>query len=113
MSEISTRIWLDEKLWQAVRDRAIAEGITARELIPRLLNQALSEALTVASHPPTIEASAGPPIERLLTEAGPPVVTVADVYRCAACNAEVKAGGIGIHISKHIKERQAQQLERS
>src|SRR5579883_2464756 len=33
VSEISTRIWLDEQLWEAVRQLALAEGLTAREVI--------------------------------------------------------------------------------
>ncbi len=32
MSEISTRIWLDEPLWSAIRERALARGVTVREL---------------------------------------------------------------------------------
>src|SRR5579883_3476631 len=41
VSEISTRVWLDERLWEDVRLRAEAEGTTIRELIPVLVGRVI------------------------------------------------------------------------
>jgi len=118
VSEISTRIWLDERLWNEVTDRAVTEGMTVRELIPRLV----SRCLTVASAPawqtgseagPIAPAGASPSAESPAAEPGLPVVALSDVYRCGICGAEVRLGGVSQHMNKHKKEREASEVERS
>lgn len=106
MSELSTRVWLDERLWETVRGRAIAEGTTVRELIPRLVKQGVSPRLVPAVPPaPAAVSRPAPP--------GPPVVALSETYRCDECGAEVRLGGLSNHLGKHLKERQAPQAERS
>lgn len=112
MSEISTRIWLDEQLWHKVRSRAVAEGITVRELLPRLLGQIVTEtppkARPVAM--PKVEVS---PVITPVAESGPPTIVLSDIYRCGVCGTEVKVGGLTIHMGKHMKEQRANEGERS
>lgn len=117
MSEISTRVWLDEHVWIEVTNRAVIEGMTVRELIPRLVQQSLPVALTSAgqgepySDPQT--PAAATLTESVDTTSGLPVVTLSDVYRCGICGAEVRLGGLSNHIGKHKKEREAAEAEGS
>ncbi len=113
MSEISTRIWLDEALWHKVRSRAISEGTTIRELVPRLMGQMLGE--PPASTGPSKMAPPGQAGQEPAAEAGTslPVVVLSDLYRCGVCGAEVKVGGLTIHMGKHVKEQRANDGERS
>ncbi|MBI4318459.1 MAG: hypothetical protein HY675_08215, partial [Chloroflexi bacterium] len=108
MSEVSTRVWLNEELWQKVRDRAIADGTTVRELIPQLIGQSLREVATKGEpkKTPAVEAPTPTAAQR---SSGPPVIELAEVYRCGVCGTDVKMGGLTIHMGKHMKERQAQQ----
>lgn len=114
MGEVSTRIWLDEGLWDEIRSRAIADGVTVRELLPRLVAQALSGPSARAEpQVPTAPGGAGSPAAGAVAESGPPVLVLSDVYRCDVCGAQVKLGGMTIHMGKHAKERQAPETERS
>ncbi len=113
MSEISTRVWLDERLWQKVRSRAVADGTTVRELIPRLIAQILSEAPTKGAPPAKARAVEAPIPVSTPETSGPPVIELSDVYRCGVCGADVKMGGLTIHMGKHMKELKVQQAEGS
>jgi len=113
LGEISTRIWLDEGLWDEIRSRAIADGVTVRELLPRLVAQALSGASARAEPPVPAPRSAGSSAASAAAESGPPVLVLSDIYRCDVCGAQVKLGGMTIHMGKHMKERQAPEAERS
>lgn len=105
MAEMSTRVWVNEKLWDELRSRAIVEGITVRELIPRMLSGALSAAPAATPQAGPIAGAA--PAATAAPEPGPPVVVLSDVYRCDVCGGQVKVGGLTIHMGKHAKERQA------
>ncbi len=94
MSEISTRVWLDEGLWQKVRNRAIADGTTVRELIPRLITQILSQAPTKGAPPGKARAVEVPPPPSTPATSGPPVIELSDVYHCGVCGTDVKVGGM-------------------
>lgn len=111
MSEISTRIWLDEHLWDGVRSRADAEGTTIRALIPELLAQSLASSVARAEpvRPPSVEA----PPQTLSSPAGPPVVGLSDNYLCGVCGAQIRLGGLSNHLGRHVKEQQAAEGERS
>jgi hypothetical protein len=113
LTELSTRIWLEEGLWNQVSTRAIAEGTTLRELIPKLLGAAVSVQAAPAAPSPgsaaQVEREAGDSAE----DTGPPVIVLSDVYCCAVCGAQVKVGGLTAHMGKHVKERQAVEAERS
>lgn len=113
MSEISTRVWLDEELWQKVRNRAIADGTTVRELIPRLITQILSEAPAKGAPPAKARAVEAPIPVSAPETSGPPVIELAEVYRCGVCGVDIKVGGLTIHMGKHMKELKAQQAEGS
>ncbi|MHB0875621.1 MAG: hypothetical protein ACYC5O_06225 [Anaerolineae bacterium] len=109
MTDISTRIWLDEGLWEAVRRRAIAEGATVRELIPQLLGCALAQGgpggQTGTAAPP-----GGPSGECTLAAAassGTPAVPLAEAYICGVCGEELKLSRLSAHLGKHLKEQQA------
>lgn len=116
MSEISTRVWLDERLWDNVRRRAEAEGTTIRDLIPLLVGRVLTEPATAAireqSSPPSSSPSPalamGPAVE-----SGPPVVALSDVYQCGVCGAQIRLGGLSNHLGRHLKEQQSTDAERS
>jgi hypothetical protein len=113
LREVSTRVWLDGELWEQLSDRAIAEGVTVRDLVPRLVGQAIAPAppAPVARAPLVSATSApagAPPVE-----SGPPILVLSDVYRCAVCDAVVKVGGLTIHMGKHMKELRAPEAERS
>ncbi len=105
MGEVSTRIWLDERLWDHLRTRALAEGVTVRELLPRLVRQAVAG--------PVSPTQPAPPAVRSPAEAGLPTVVLAEMYRCDVCGAEVRPGGLSNHLGRHLKERQAGAAERS
>lgn len=95
MSEVSTRVWLDEALWDELRRRAIREGVLVRDLIPRLPAQnAAGAGRTVAPGRPD--------------DGGPPVAPMAEVYRCGACGAAVNQ-----HINRHHKKAQTAAAVRS
>lgn len=113
LSEISTRIWLDEALWHKVRSRAISEGTTIRELVPRLIGQMLGE--SPASTRPSTMSPPSYAGQAPAAEAGTslPVVVLSELYRCGVCGAEVKVGGLTIHMGKHVKEQRANDGERS
>jgi hypothetical protein len=118
VNEISTRIWLDEPLWNAVTDRAITEGVTVRELIPQLVRQCLtaSPAAVVAERReagPPASAAAVSLLESADAETGLPIMPLADVYLCSVCGAEVRLGGVSQHMNKHKKERESSEAERS
>ncbi len=109
MTDISTRVWLDEKLWEALRRRAVAEGTTARDLIPRLLGRALAEGragaqASVAAAPVAAPAesvgAAGPSV-------GTPVVPLVEAYICGVCGEELKPSRLSAHLGKHVREQQA------
>ncbi|MGH2460150.1 MAG: hypothetical protein ACRDIY_14945 [Chloroflexota bacterium] len=113
MSEISTRVWLDERLWEDVRHRAEAEGTTIRELIPALVRRVvvgspvLEERPAVATSPPA-DAPLAP-----AAEPGVPTVALSDVYQCGVCGAQIRLGGLSNHLGRHLKEQQAAEAERS
>ncbi|HEX5505424.1 MAG TPA: hypothetical protein VFW96_22595 [Thermomicrobiales bacterium] len=113
MTEISTRVWLEEGQWDTVRERAVAEGTTVRALIPRLLERALAGGPPRPEAAPPPPAPAPPPPPAATEDAGPPVVALAPVYTCAVCGAQVRAGGLSNHLGKHLKEQQAAEAERS
>ena len=120
MSEVSTRIWLDEGLWDELRRRAIRERVLVRELIPRLLAQNAVAAVRAAVPPPPVAppaatAPAAPPPAQASApiDDGPPVVPMAEVYRCGVCGAEIKLGAVSQHINRHLKEAQAAEAARS
>lgn len=122
VTEISTRVWLDEQLWDGLRNRAQAEQTTIRELIPDLLGRALSgEARQPAapSSPPPLPkpaeplASAPAPVVTPPAEAGPPVVALSDVYQCGVCGTQIRLGGLSNHLGRHLKEQQSAEGERS
>lgn len=105
MSELSTRIWLDERLWEALLERAAREQTTTRELIPHLVGQAIAgRAATVPPPAPTLPL----PIAGDADGAdGPPLMPLSEVYRCSVCGIQVRLGGVSQHMGKHLKERQA------
>lgn len=118
MSEISTRIWLDERLWNDLRSRAETEGVTVRELIPLLVRQVVSqgpakdavvpqETPSAAARQPALAPSPPP------AEVGPPIVTLSDVYQCGVCGLQVRLGGLSNHLGRHLKEQQTADAERS
>jgi len=113
VSEISTRVWLDERLWDDVRHRAEAEGTTIRELIPALVRLVVTgspiaeERPAVIAHPPA-DAPAPP-----LAEPGLPTVALSDVYQCGVCGAQIRLGGLSNHLGRHLKEQQSAEAERS
>ena len=118
MGEVSTRVWIDDALWEELRQRALADKTTVRELIPQLLQQGIGH--TQAAHPGADEAKAALPTPGVVSpgaepgaETEVPVVELSDVYRCAVCGAQVKLGGLVIHMGKHLKERKAAEEERS
>lgn len=115
LRELSTRIWLDEELWNAIRSRAIAERTTVRALIPHLLGQIVAGQRGVPSVPEILSRPPGttPPAAPAPAEAGPPVVVLAEMYRCDICGAEVRLGGLSNHMGKHLKERRAAEAEGS
>jgi hypothetical protein len=115
MSEISTRIWLDERMWNEVASRAVLERTTVRELLPQLVSQSLGGAATLmpeGDHQP-VPSSAGSSAQAQTPEAGLPVIPLSDVYCCGVCGAEVRLGGVSNHLGKHKKEREATEAERS
>jgi hypothetical protein len=104
---------LEERLWNAVTNRAVTEGTTVRELIPLLVNQSLAAPRTMQnSHPAAVSVSA-PPVAAEPGESGLPVMPLADIYRCGVCGAEMRLGGVSNHMGKHKKEREAAEAERS
>lgn len=113
MGEISTRIWLDDRLWDKARRRAVAEGVTIRDLLPRLVGQALATLQRNAEPPAAAAAPAAVPGISEPALAGPPVVALSEAYRCGLCGAEVRVTALSNHLGKHIKERQALEAERS
>ncbi len=113
MSDISTRIWLDERIWDRVRRRAEAEQTTIRELIPRLVSQVLDTSSTVSEPPATATPTSTPSPSATTTETGLPVVTLSDVYQCGVCGAQIRLGGLSNHLGRHQKEQQASEAERS
>ncbi|MGI8552439.1 MAG: hypothetical protein ACR2PL_16865 [Dehalococcoidia bacterium] len=115
MNELSTRIWLDERLWQTLSGRAIAEGTTVRDLIPKLIDQAVTGATRPAPPASLAQAAkeAASAMVNLMPDAGPQTVAPAETYRCAECGAQLRVGGLSIHLSKHVKEQQTQEAERS
>ncbi len=112
MGEISTRVWLDESLWNKIRERAVADDLTVRELIPRLVERALA-APPARAEPKTEPAVAPPPAARETAEPGLPTIVLSDLYHCDVCGGQVKLGGLTIHMGKHMKERQTAEAERS
>jgi len=113
VSEVSTRIWLDEALWEELVRRATAQGTTIRELVPRLLAAALSPSTTAseASAPGSPAANARESREAVAGEeggaqTGPTVVPLAEVYRCAVCGEEVRLSRLSAHLGRHLKESQ-------
>lgn len=117
MSEVSTRVWLDGRLWDKVTRRAVAEGTTVRELIPQLVNQSLAAPAASAQNRPAIvappPADTSPVAAETVAEDGMPVMPLADVYRCSICGAEMRLGGVSNHMGRHKKEREAAEAERS
>ncbi|HVC32074.1 MAG TPA: hypothetical protein VNL16_01035 [Chloroflexota bacterium] len=113
MSDISTRVWLDERLWDGVRNRAEAEGMTIRELIPRLVRHGLNEPAVMAEPVAVAVPSSTPALDSPSSEPGPPVVALSDVYQCGVCGAQVRLGGLSNHLGRHLKEQQASDAERS
>ena len=115
LSEVSTRLWFEEGLWNALSRRAIAEHITIRELAPRLVNEALRGATrpAAAPHPQPVQAPLPPAPVASDAAAGPPVVPMAETYICGVCGAEIKLGAVSQHINRHLKEQQAAQAARS
>jgi hypothetical protein len=113
MGEVSTRVWLDERLWQEVTNRALSERTTVRELIPELVSRSLTA--DPATSEPALRTGPGaaPSIESLAGENGPPVMALSDVYRCGVCGMEIRLGGVSQHMNKHKKEREAAEAERS
>lgn len=112
MSDISTRVWLPEPLWDVVRARALADGTTVRELIPRLLDQAVTGRPTSGSDAAPV-AVAATPATTAPAASEPPTVPLSDSYQCGVCGAQVRAGGLSNHLGKHLKEQQAAEAERS
>ena len=113
MSEISTRIWLEERLWDAVTNLAIREGTTVRELLPRLISRSLTEPYAGSGQPTFHLEESGPSAPGPAAEPGPPVAVLAEVYRCNECGAQIKLAGLSAHLGKHLRERQASEAERS
>lgn len=118
MREVSTRVWLGEKVWTELQNRAAAEGTTVRELIPRLVGRGLTGSAEPApavgpAAPATTQRPGPTPAESAEPEAGPPVIVLSSLYRCDVCGGQVKLGGLTIHMGKHMKERQAADAERS
>ncbi|MHB8576495.1 MAG: hypothetical protein ACYDCQ_14330 [Dehalococcoidia bacterium] len=118
MSEISTRVWLDERLWDAVRQRALREGATARDVIPQLVGQALSGARAAAApvpQPATVPLPAlapSPPQalaggEPAVGTSGFPIVPMAEQYECGVCHATLRLGAVSQHVNRHLKESQS------
>ena len=109
MAEISTRVWLDEDLWETMQRRAVAEGATVRELIPRLLGYVLAD-LAPAGQAMTVTPRAGPTQECTPAAGGPsgvPVVPLAEAYGCGICGEELRLSRLSAHLGKHLKELQA------
>ena len=109
MADISTRVWLDEDLWEAVRRRAVTEGVTVRELIPHLLGCALAQS-GPGGQAGTAALPVGPSGECTDTAAapgGPPEVPLAEAYICGVCGEELKLSRLSAHLGKHLKEQQA------
>ena len=113
MSEVSTRIWLDESLWNAIRERALAQGTTVRELLPDVIGQALAGVRPRAEKPAAVAAPVSAAAVVPPSESGPPLAVLADVYQCAVCGMEVKLGGLSQHLGKHRREQEAPIAERS
>jgi hypothetical protein len=113
VNEISTRIWLDERLWDGIRKRAETEGITIRELIPRLVGEVLSEPSPRKEQTASTSPAQTHPAESPLAESGPPIVALSDVYQCGVCGAQIRLGGLSNHLGRHQKEQQAMDAERS
>lgn len=119
MSEVSSRLWFEERLWEALSRRAVAERTTVRELVPRLIGAALSgqpRVATAAPSPPPVQA----PLPASLAApaggeaaSGPPVVPMAETYICGVCGAGIRLGGLSQHTNRHLKEHQAAQAQRS
>ncbi len=113
MSEISTRVWLDERLWEDVRLRAEAEGTTIRELIPVLVGRVIQAGAVPEERPVIASRSPAETSPTPSTEPGPPTVTLAEVYQCGVCGAQIRLGGLSNHLGRHLKEQQAAEGERS
>jgi hypothetical protein len=130
VSEVSTRLWFEEPLWDAVSRRAIAEGTTVRELAPRLIEAGLRGAAHGSALPTTPAAPAPaaaptpltptptPPQPAPATDAAlaldrPPIVVMSELYTCGVCNAELKLGAVSQHVNRHLKEHLAAQAARS
>lgn len=115
MSEVSTRIWLDERVWNEVASRAVLERTTVRELLPQLVSQSLGGAATPVSEGDrqAVPSSSGSSAQAQTSEAGLPVIPLSDAYCCGVCEAEVRLGGVSNHLGKHKKEREASEAERS
>jgi hypothetical protein len=97
VSEISTRVWLDERLRGEVSNQAIAEGMTVRELIPRLVSRSLApHPASQADRQVSLPTPAAVPAsdESSTAQPGPPILALADVYRCGVCGAEIRLGGV-------------------
>lgn len=113
MSDISTRIWLDERIWDRIRRRAEAEQTTIRELIPRLVSEFLDKPTTASAQmAPAAPTTTSSPSEAT-SESGVPVVALSDVYQCGVCGAQIRLGGLSNHLGRHQKEQQASEAERS
>jgi hypothetical protein len=112
LSELSTRVWLDERLWDGLRRRAVAEKVTVRELIPRLVARAMGEGPAAAVLPAATVPRA-PTAATTQAESDLPVIPLAELYRCAVCEGQVKLGALAMHMNKHMKEQQAPNAERS
>jgi len=97
VSEVSFRIWLDDALWETLRRRAVAERVTARDLIPRLLAQ------TAAGSRPAPAAAA----PARMGATGLPIVPLAEQYECGVCGATLRLGAVSQHVNKHLREHQA------
>jgi hypothetical protein len=118
VSEISTRIWLDERLWEDLRSQAETEGITVRELIPLLVRQVAGKG--VAPEAAVSRESASAPARPLTPEppplptaGGPPIVTLTAEYQCGVCGVQIRMGGLSNHLGRHLKEQQSAEAERS
>ncbi len=112
MGATSTRIWLEDSLWDQVARMAVSEGTTVRELLPRLIAGSLAGSLAPPL-PSAPRATVGPAADEPSVTAGPPVVTLAEAYRCGECGAQIKTAGLSAHLGKHLRERQAAETERS
>lgn len=113
MSEISTRIWVDERLWDQLRSRAQAEGTTVRELIPLLVHQAVVSTPVRPEVVPPATAASREPSPPAASDSTIPVVPLSETYQCGICGAQVRLGGLSNHLGRHLKEQQASDTERS